>query len=258
LGPCVPYALQPMRSLWALDTGPWPLSMRIVLVGHGKMNQAVAELAGARGHVIHSVITGTENQAGAALTAERLAGAEVAIEFTRPDQAAENLLALARLGMPTITGTTGWLGRLPEVSLAVTAHRTALLHSPNFSVGVQLFLRSARDLARRFAGRPEFEAFVVETHHAAKLDAPSGTAMRLQAALREGDGARTFPVTSVRGGHVPGTHAVFYDAPHETIRLEHVARGRQAFAAGALAAAEWLRGRNGVFTFDQMLFGEEP
>lgn len=230
--------------------------MRLALVGHGKMNQAIAELAVAQGHVIHTVIAGAENPGGAALTAARLTGAEVAIEFTRPDQAVDNLLALTRLGMPTITGTTGWLDRLPEVSLAVNAHRTALLHSPNFSVGVQLFLRSARDLARRFVGRPEFEAFVVETHHAAKLDAPSGTAIRLQAALREGDGARAFPVTSVRGGHAPGTHAVMYDAPCETIRLEHLSRGRQAFAAGALAAAEWIRGRSGVFTFDQMLFGE--
>jgi 4-hydroxy-tetrahydrodipicolinate reductase len=231
--------------------------VRLALVGHGKMNRAIAQLAGERGHVIHTVISREENQGGAAITAERLRGAEVAIEFTRPDQAAENLLALARLGMPMITGTTGWLDRLPEVSLAVSTHRTALLYSPNFSVGVQLFMRSARELARRFAGRPEFEAFVVETHHAAKLDAPSGTAIRLQAALRDGDQARSFPVTSVRGGHVPGTHTVVYDAPYETVRLEHVARGRQSFAAGALLAAEWIRGRSGVFTFDQMLFGEE-
>jgi 4-hydroxy-tetrahydrodipicolinate reductase len=231
--------------------------MRIALVGHGKMNRAIAELAAARNHAIATVITGAENAAGAALTRERLAGADVAIEFTRPDQAAANLLALARLGIPTVCGTTGWLGRLTEVTEAVIAHRTAFLYSANFSAGVQLFLRSARELARRFAGQPEFEGLIVETHHAQKLDAPSGTALRLQAALRDGDGDRAFPITSVRGGFAPGTHEVVFDAPFETIRLQHVARSRQVFAAGAIRAAEWVRERHGVFTFEQMLFGEE-
>jgi len=232
--------------------------MRIALVGHGKMNRAVAELAAAQGHVIQTVIGGAENVGGAALTRERLAGSEVAIEFTRPDQAPANLIALAGLRMPAVCGTTGWLARLPEISEAVIAHGSALLHSANFSTGVQLFLRGARDLARQFAGQPGFAGFVVETHHAQKLDAPSGTALRLQAALREGDPGRAYPVTSIRGGFAPGTHEVVFDAPFETIRLEHVARGRQAFAAGAIQAAEWIQGRQGVFTFEQMLFGEAP
>ncbi len=222
------------------------------------MNRTIAQLAVERGHAIHTVISGAENRAGEAITAARLDGADVAIEFTRPDRAADHLLRLAALGMRTITGTTGWLDRLPDVARTVTAHRSALLYSPNFSIGVQLYLRAARDLAARFAGRAEFEAFVVETHHAAKLDAPSGTALRLRATLREGDGQRDFPISSVRGGFAPGTHEVVYDATHETIRLSHTARGRQAFAAGALLAAEWIRGRTGVFTFDQMLFGEAP
>lgn len=232
--------------------------LRIALVGYGKMNRAIAELAGMRGYAIQVVLTGVENRGGQAITPERLAGADVAIEFTRPDEAAGNLLALAALGMPTITGTTGWLNRLPEVTHAIRTHHTVLLHSPNFSIGVQLFLRGARDLARALAGQSGFEGFIVETHHAAKLDAPSGTAVRLRGALRDGDGGREFPITSVRGGHAPGTHEVVYDAPFETIRLQHAARGRQVFAAGALAAAEWVIGREGVFTFDQMLFGEVP
>lgn len=222
------------------------------------MSRAVQQLAAEHGHVIQGVITGAENRDGGALTRGRLQDAEIVIEFTRPASAPGNLLRLAALGLPTVCGTTGWQDRLPEIAGAVRAHRAALLHSPNFSVGVQLFLRAAGDLARRFAARPGFEAFVVETHHAAKRDAPSGTALRLQELLRAGDGVRTFPVTSVRGGHAPGTHEVIFDAPYETIRLEHNARSRMVFAAGALQAAEWLRGREGVFTFDQMLFGEEP
>ena len=232
--------------------------MRLALVGYGKMNRAIAELAASRGHVVQVVLSGAENRGAGAIRSDRLAGADVAIEFTRPDEAAGNLLALAALRMPTITGTTGWLDRLPEITRAVRTRRAALLHSPNFSIGVQLFLRGARDLARNLAGHPEFESFIVETHHAAKRDAPSGTAVHLRGALREGDSSREFPISSVRGGYVPGTHEVVYDAPFETIRLQHIARGRQAFAAGALAAAEWIVGREGVFTFDQMLFGEEP
>ena len=232
--------------------------MHLALVGDGKMSRAIAHLALERGHVVSTVVTRGENQGGAALTRDRLGGVDVVLEFTRPEAAPGNLLALARLGMPVISGTTGWQSRLEEITVAIPAGGGALLHSPNFSVGVQLFLRGARDLARRFAGQPPFAEFVVETHHAAKRDAPSGTALALQEALRTGDPAREFAITSIRGGHVPGMHEVVFDAPFETVRLQHVARGRQVFAAGALAAAEWIRGKHGVFTFDQMLFGEEP
>ena len=123
------------------------------------------------------------------------------------------------------------------------------------TIGVHLFLRAARELARAFAGRSEFDAFVVDEHHAAKIDAPSGTANVLQQRLRDGDGGRAFPITSIRAGSIPGSHAVVYDGAFESVRLSHVARSRQVFAAGALAAAEWLPGRHGVFTFEDMLFG---
>jgi 4-hydroxy-tetrahydrodipicolinate reductase len=222
------------------------------------MSRAIGQLAVERGHVVQTVVEAAENRDGAALTAERLSGVEMVFEFTRPEAAVENLLALARLGQRVVTGTTGWLDRLPVVSRVVMEHGGALLHSPNFSPGVQLFLRTAAGLARQFAGREGFDGFVLETHHAAKRDAPSGTAVALRAALRRGDPAREFPVSSIRAGHAPGTHTVVYDAPFETIQLEHAARGRQVFAAGALMAGEWLQGRTGVFTFEQMLFGEEP
>jgi 4-hydroxy-tetrahydrodipicolinate reductase len=222
------------------------------------MSRAVQQLATEGGHRVQAVITGAENRDGRAITRERLGEVDVVIEFTRPEAAPALLQRLAALRLPTVSGTTGWQDRLPEVIRTVTAHGAALLHSPNFAVGVQLFLRVARDLARRFAARPGFEALVLEAHHGAKRDAPSGTALRLVELLRAGDGGRAFPVTSLRGGYLPGTHEVVYDAPFETIRLEHVARSRLVFAAGALQAAEWLPGRAGVFTFDQMLFGEEP
>ncbi len=232
------------------------MTLRLALVGDGRMSRAVAGLARERGHLVHTVITGAENPEGIALTAERLQGADVAIEFTRPESAATNLLRLAALRVPTVCGTTGWQAALPEVRNAVTAHGAALLHGANFAVGVQLFLRAAESLARLVAGRQEFGAWVVETHHGAKRDAPSGTARLLAAALERGDPGRPWPITSIRGGQVPGTHEVVFDAAGETLRLEHVARSRDVFAAGALRAAEWLVGKTGVFTFDQMLFGE--
>src|SRR5512143_446536 len=158
--------------------------MNIALVGYGKMGRAIAQLAGERGHAVVAVVGAAENQNGAGLTAEGMAAADVVFEFTGPDVAVTNLLGLARLGKRVVTGTTGWLGRLPEVSAMVKAHGGALLHSPNFSPGVQLFLRAAADLARRFGGQPGFDAFVVESHHGAKKDAPSGTAAALRRALQ--------------------------------------------------------------------------
>lgn len=232
--------------------------MRIAVIGTGRMGRAVAELAVARGHEVVARIGREQMAAGANLAAGGLGAAEVAIEFTRPDAAAGNLERLVTFGVPVVTGTTGWAADLPRITALVEARGGALLHAPNFSTGVALLLRAARDLAARFAGRAQFEAFVTEEHHAAKRDAPSGTALALQASLRSGDPARPFPVTSIRGGFHPGRHQVTWDGPFETIQLEHAARDRRVFAEGAIAAAEWLPGHTGVFTFDQMLFGREP
>jgi len=229
--------------------------MRIALIGYGRMNQLVGRLAEARGHTIATIVTGAENAGGSALTAERLSSAEVAFECTRPEAAPANLIALAQRRIATVCATTGWLEDLPDVTEVVDQHRAALLYSANFSVGAQLFFRTAEDLARRFAGRSEFDGYVTETHHATKRDAPSGTARRVVEALIQGDPRRSWPITSIRGGYDPGNHEVVLDAAHETITLTHAARSREVFAVGAIAAAEWLRGRTGVFTFSQMLFG---
>ena len=230
--------------------------MRIVIVGDGKMGRAVAGLAEARGHTVHAMIGGADNAGGRALTAERLTGVDVAVEFTQPDAVVANLERLIDAGVPVVTGTTGWREQLPRITARVEQRRGALLHAANFSLGVHLFLRAARDLARRFTGHPEFDAFILEEHHAAKLDAPSGTARELQGRASAADPARSFPITSVRAGATPGTHLVAYDGPYERVTLAHVARGREGFAAGALAAAEWLPGHRGVYTVEDMLFGE--
>jgi 4-hydroxy-tetrahydrodipicolinate reductase len=230
--------------------------MRIAIVGNGKMGKAVAALAVQRGHAIHTVVTRTENAGGRALTPERLTGADVVIEFTRPDGAVVNLERLIALNLPIVTGTTGWTESLPRISDLVHRQGGALLHAANFSIGVHLFFRAARDLAQSFRGRSDFAVEIHEEHHKTKLDAPSGTALMLQRQLWEQEPGRRFPITSVRTGDSLGTHAISYTAPHETVTLTHVSRSREVFATGALAAAEWLPGRTGVFTFEQMLFGD--
>ena len=230
--------------------------MRVVIVGNGKMGRAVAALAERRGHAIHAVVGREENAGGRALTPESLEGADVAVEFTRPDAAARNVRRLVEAGVPVVCGTTGWEEELADVAALVERRGGALLHAANFSIGVHLFLRAAVHLAREMAGRPELGAFILEEHHAAKRDAPSGTARALRSRLAAADPAREFPITSIRAGATPGTHLLAYDGEHERIALSHVARSRLGFAAGAVAAAEWLPGHPGVHTFETMLFGE--
>jgi len=231
--------------------------MRLALVGYGRMGQTIAALAAARGHEIALVVDEAENPGGAALAPARLDGIEAALEFTTPASAPTNLVRLAEAGVPTVCGTTGWEADLARVAGAIRERRGALVHAANFSVGVHLFLRTARDLARRVTTHPEFDAFIVEEHHRNKLDAPSGTALTLQAAVTRADPSRRFPITSVRAGSIPGNHTLTYDGPYESLTLAHVARSRDGFAAGALLAAEWLPGRSGVFTFEDVLFGED-
>ncbi len=180
----------------------------------------------------------------------------MAIEFTRPDAVIANLERLVAAGIPTVTGTTGWEKEHSRIAQLVESRGGSLLHAANFSIGVQLFLRAAADLSRRFARRPEFEAFILEEHHAAKLDSPSGTAKALQARVRSADPERNVPITSVRAGAIPGNHVLTYDGPSETVSLSHVARSRLGFADGALAAAEWLPGHPGFHSFEDMLFGD--
>ena len=215
------------------------------------MGHAVEAAARARGHAIAATL-----DLGDPLTSDRLAGADVAIEFTVPAAAADNLVHLIEAGVPVVSGTTGWHAELPRVAGTVQAQGGALLYAMNFSVGVQLFLKAAADLAARFRGQAAYDGFIVEEHHAAKLDAPSGTALALREAAAGADRSRPFPVTSVRAGSIPGIHRLAYDGPYDTVTLEHVTRSRDGFAAGAVMAAEWLPGRRGVFTFEEMLFGD--
>ena len=153
-----------------------------------------------------------------------------------------------------VVGTTGWYDQLETISSEVERAGGAMLTAPNFSVGVAVFDRVVAEAARLFARVEGFDAHLVETHHSAKKDAPSGTAGALARAASAALG-RTIPVTSIRTGHVPGTHEIVFDAPFEQVRLVHEARDRRVFAEGALVAARWIVGRRGVFTMADVLAG---
>jgi len=216
------------------------------------MGRAVAALAEAKGHVIHTVIEAAENTDGAALTAARLRGADVAVEFTVPEATPANVRALVAAGCPVVVGTTGWYADLDDVQRDVNRSNGALLAATNFSLGVNIFEQVLARAAELFAAAPGFDAHMIETHHSAKKDAPSGTALTLAKAAAAA-GGREIPITSVRVGSVPGIHEVIFDAQFEQVRLQHVARDRRVFADGALVAAAWLIGRRGVFTMKDVL-----
>jgi 4-hydroxy-tetrahydrodipicolinate reductase len=214
-------------------TGP----LRLALVGMGRMGRAIEALAPERGFTVVARLDAPEMARG--LSSTDLNGADVAIEFTQPDAAVANAVACLECGCPVVIGTTGWGPHRAALDAAIARTRVAALSSPNFSLGVQLFLAFAEDAARRLRDVHAFDAHLVETHHTAKKDAPSGTAIAIAEHVAAGLG-RSIPITSVRVGAVPGTHSLIFDAPFEQITITHEARDRRVFADGALTAARWL------------------
>lgn len=213
----------------------------------GRMGQSIDALAFDRDVEIVARIDD-----GVAISRESLRDAQVAIEFTQPDAAAANVRACLKAGIPVVVGTTGWYDQLAAVSRETSAAGGALLSATNFSVGVAIMDILVARAAELFAATSGFEAHLVETHHSAKKDAPSGTATTLASTYERAAG-QVLPVTSVRVGSVPGTHELVFDGPFEQLRLVHEARDRRVFAEGALIAARWLVGRTGVYTMRDVL-----
>jgi 4-hydroxy-tetrahydrodipicolinate reductase len=224
---------------------------RLAIVGDGKMGRLLHELAVEQGDVVTAFL-GRDDVLRAGISAETLHGATVAIEFTEPSAAANNVRACLAAGCAVVCGTTGWDAERIEVEDEVRATGGAMLWAPNFSLGMHVFTALVREAARRARAAGGFDVVLVETHHTAKLDAPSGTARQLSRAAEQASG-EPVPITSVRVGAVPGTHELVIDGAFEQVRLVHEARDRRVFALGARAAARWLSGRRGVFTLDDML-----
>ena len=223
---------------------------RLAIVGMGKMGKAIADLAPVRGWEVVARLDEEHTTNG--ITKELLGGAEVAVEFTTPRSAPTNILSISNAGCPVVVGTTGWYDELPRISADVQSRGGALLSAANFSLGVNIFEQVVEMAATLLGRAPGFEAQLIETHHSAKKDAPSGTANTLGKTASAAFG-RAIPITSVRVGAVPGTHEFIFDAPFEQIHLEHIARDRRVFAEGALVAAAWLIGKRGVFTMRDVL-----
>ena len=251
--------------------------MKIAIVGYGKMGKMVERIALDHGHTVTAIVESLPQEANppsraplyrAIAEAGNLHGAEAAIEFTQPGTALANIKALAEKKIPAVIGTTGWLEQIDEARRAVEQAGASLIWASNFSLGVNIFYRVAWYAAQLADSFPEYDVGGFESHHNKKLDSPSGTAKTLVegvlARMKQKDtavwetlnrcpqpGELHFP--SLRVGSVPGTHSIFFDSPADTIEITHTARNREGFASGAIRAAQWLPGRKGFFTIDDML-----
>jgi 4-hydroxy-tetrahydrodipicolinate reductase len=229
------------------------MSLGLAIVGCGKMGSLVAQLAPEYGFDVRAKFTRESNLHDAGIVPDFLRGVDVAVEFTTPDAAPDNLRRLAALGVNTVCGTTGWYEHLPTVNESVLAAGTGLVYSPNFSVGINVFMQVVAHAACFFAKYPEYEAWGWEIHHSTKKDAPSGTLKKLAQEIRASGYNRALTLTANRAGAHPGTHEIGFDSAADTITLRHTTRNREGFARGALRAARWLAGKQGVFEFRGIL-----
>lgn len=229
------------------------MSLGLAIVGYGKMGRLIEQLAPEYGFEVRAKFDARSNPRGQALSHEALRGIDVAVEFTTPDAAPENIRRLAAVGVNSIVGTTGWFDDLPVVREAVAASGAGLVWAPNFSVGVNLFLQAVAHTTALFARHADYEAWGWEIHHSAKKDAPSGTLKKLAEEMRANGYNRPVSVGSNRAGAHPGTHEIGFDSSADTITLRHTARNREGFARGALRAARWVVGKKGLFEFHEIL-----
>lgn len=228
--------------------------MKLALIGYGKMGKMLEKLAPEYGFEVAVILDVADNVNGAGITRERFAGVDAAIEFSTPEAAVSNAVALAGIGVPVVIGTTGWLGEMEKVKAAVEAGGSAAVWSPNYSVGVNVFFRLVAEAAKLLAGQAEYGAYAWEIHHDEKKDAPSGTLLKLVDEMKKAGYGRGIDVASNRAGRVPGTHEIGFDSAADTITLRHTARSREGFARGALQAAKWVVGKKGFYEFSETLF----
>ena len=234
--------------------------MKIALIGYGKMGKIIERLAIARGHEIVSIYNSQKPYAG-----NELSTADVAIEFTRPDAVVEHIKTAIRQKLPIVVGTTAWSASQEDIFELVSQAQGSLLYASNFSVGVNIFQQLTEKLARLIESQTQYTLRIEETHHLQKLDAPSGTAVTLAEGIianntnycewQLGNEVSTNQISIIahREPDVPGTHEVFATSTIDTITLSHEAHSREGFALGAILAAEFLLGKQGVFTMKDVL-----
>jgi 4-hydroxy-tetrahydrodipicolinate reductase len=217
------------------------------------MGQLVEALASSYGCEIAGIVTEVEGPT--AIADGDWTGIDVAVDFTLPEAVPENLPQLAAKGVSVVIGTTGWQQHEARLREVASKAGIGVLAASNFSLGMNIFRMAVEEAARRFAARDDVGAWVHEAHHAAKQDAPSGTAVTLRTAMADAGYTRAIDMSSTRAGSIPGTHTVGFDGPAETVTLTHSVRDRAVFARGALEAAKWLKGRKGWFGIQDMIKG---
>lgn len=220
--------------------------MRVLLVGFGRMGRLVEELARGQGHEIAGRIVSTS-------AADDWPAADVAIDFSTADAVRANLPRLAERGTHVVIGTTGWAAHEAELRSLAERAGIGVVASANFSIGVNIFQVLAATAARLMQPHGDYGAWIHELHHAAKKDAPSGTALMLRETMTAAGFGRSIDISSTRAGSIPGTHRIGFDGPSDTIELTHTARDRRGFAKGALVAAAWVQNRRGWFTMGDVL-----
>ncbi|WLD24562.1 4-hydroxy-tetrahydrodipicolinate reductase [Flavobacterium dauae] len=230
--------------------------MKIALLGYGKMGKEIEKIALERGHEIVLKKTEDNDYSG-------LENADVAIDFSIPTAATENISTCFNYNIPVVSGTTGWLEQYDEMVVLCNEKNGAFLYGSNFSVGVNLFFELNSYLAKLMANIKEYNVSMEEIHHTQKLDAPSGTAISLAQGIiadtdytdwtLENPSANQIYIDAKRIEDVPGTHSVFYKSAVDEIEIKHTAFSRQGFALGAVIAAEWILGKKGIFTMKDVL-----
>ncbi len=233
------------------------MTRNLAIVGYGKMGRLIEQLAPQAGFAVVLKLDIDTNQGQQGITRENFRGVDVAIEFSTPETAIPNLERLCALGIPTVTGTTGWFGDLERVRAFVERSDTPLVWSANYSIGVQVFRRVVAEAARLLAAESDYGAWAWEIHHAAKKDAPSGTLLALMDDMKRAGYARPVNASSNRAGNNPGTHEIGFDSAADTITLRHSARNREGFARGALKAAQWVIGKRGLHEFAEVVFAAD-
>jgi 4-hydroxy-tetrahydrodipicolinate reductase len=242
--------------------------MRIALIGYGKMGKAIEGIALQHRHEIILKI-----RHGGTVSSENLKQADVAIEFTNPEAAFDNVTKCFEAGVPVVCGTTGWNERFEEAKKICGERKGAFFYASNFSIGVNIFFELNRKLAQMMRNHPQYNLYMSEVHHTQKKDSPSGTAITLANDIinsnsgfsdwklyseesgdnPQADDKATVYINSLRLGDVPGTHEVLYNSDEDEIKMIHTAHSRKGFATGAVLAAEWLAGKQGVFTMKDLL-----
>lgn len=226
--------------------------MKIALIGTGKMGKLIARLAREQADEIYVEIDETAAELSAQELAEKLKGADAAIDFSVAQAVRKNVEACILANVPLVEGTTGWNSESENIKKIVVENNGAFVYGANFSIGVNLFYRIVNFSSELFARFEDYEAFLEEQHHSRKKDAPSGTALKLKAIVAEHI-KREFSVASTRAGNIPGTHRVGFDGAADQILLEHAARSREGFASGALLAAKWIYGKKGFYEFTEIM-----